>query len=87
MPHPFALFAKGWDSIHYPSRASLNETSVRARLNRGLRQAGFGLLGWLERFARDERSESRAAPVQGLALDERSEKCRSTHDIDSFLAS
>jgi hypothetical protein len=44
--HPFAVFADGWDSIHYSSRTSVHDTSVRARL---------------ERLARDERSESRVA--------------------------
>jgi len=80
VPHPFALFAKGWDSIHYPSRASLNETSVRARLNRGLRQAGFGLLGGLS-VLREMSAANRGLPQsRASALDERGEKCRSTHE-------
>ena len=40
MPHPFAeaggrflASAKGWDSILYSSRASVRETSVRARVS------------------------------------------------------
>jgi hypothetical protein len=56
----------GRDSIHYSSRASIHDTSVRARLSRGPpSKLGFGLLGWLVRFARDDpelaEGESRTA--------------------------
>jgi hypothetical protein len=29
-PHPFAVFAKGWDSIHFASQASGSNTGNRA---------------------------------------------------------
>jgi hypothetical protein len=58
--HPFALFAKGRVRFTIP-HALRSTTQVSGHdLTGAPNKPGFGLLGWLERLARDGRSETRA---------------------------